>query len=340
MDSPTIAPDSTQTPQTDITFNLQFLCSLIPKPFDGNRFEFNEFLANCDNAMSLAMTAQKHPLLVFIISKLTGTVRSQLQGKTYNKWDDLRSILTTLYQDKKHYMQLMEELNTLKQGINESVASFHERIDKLTMRLLDTMTFKDVNEQRGKIETIKELALSRFIHHSVPDISRFLRAQNFNTISEAFPRAVEEERAIKISYQDFRRNGPNKICGICNKSGHLARDCFNKKPNHTQNRNSVFMNQRHQNSKNYNNQNHNQNYNNQHYDKKFCRYCKKPGHEISECRKREYNNRMKNQNGSNPSNSQNRDQTVNAVNNHSVHLNSNPAQVIAAPVPGIDISMA
>lgn len=51
-------------------------------------------------------------------------------------------------------MQLMEELNFLKQGINEPVANYHDRIDKLVMRLMDSMCFKIPNEQEGKIETI------------------------------------------------------------------------------------------------------------------------------------------------------------------------------------------
>ena len=227
MSSPN--PDSTQTSEMS-HFNLQFLCSLIPKSFDGNRTDFNEFLANCENAMHLATNAQKHPLLVFIISKLTGSVRSQLQGKSYDKWDDLKEILTTLYQDKKHYIQLMEELNTLKQGVHESVVSFHERLDKITMRLLNTMTFKSETEQRGKIETIKELTLSRFIYHSVPEISRFLRSQNFELISDALSKAIEEERAIKISNHEFKQGSHNhKICSYCKKSGHLARDCYKQK---------------------------------------------------------------------------------------------------------------
>lgn len=96
-----------------LEFRLNFLCSLIPKPFDGIR---SEFLTNCNNAVEIAIDSQHKPLFVFIISKLTGSVRSQLQGKTYTNWKELKEILCTFYQGKKHYVQLMEELNTLKQG--------------------------------------------------------------------------------------------------------------------------------------------------------------------------------------------------------------------------------
>lgn len=312
-------------------FNLQFLCSLIPKSFDGKRNEFNEFITNCENAILLANETQKHPLLVFIISKLTGNVRSQLQGKTYNDWTDLKIILNTLYQDKKHYIQLMEELNTLKQGHGESVASFHERIDKIVTRLLNSMSYKNENEQIGKIETIKELALSRFIHHSIPDISRFLRSQNLSEMSEAYSKAVLEERALKISLDEFKirpSTSSNLNCSFCKKSGHIAKNCFKKRNNQS---NNVFFNQNQNNSRG-NNSSTSHSSNNHDNGDKFCRYCKKRGHLINECRKLKYKNSQRSQNLNTQSND-------GIHSNNQVHLNSCPSQVSAAPVEQ-DISMA
>lgn len=40
-------------------FSLQFLCSLIPKTFDGKRNEFNDFGTNCENAMLLSNDTKK-----------------------------------------------------------------------------------------------------------------------------------------------------------------------------------------------------------------------------------------------------------------------------------------
>lgn len=97
-------------------FSLQNIFSLIPKSFDGNRSELFEFLSNCENALSLCEENQKRFLLAFIFSKLTGSARSQIQDKTFNNWQTLKDTLITLYSDCKHYSQLMEELNTVKQA--------------------------------------------------------------------------------------------------------------------------------------------------------------------------------------------------------------------------------
>lgn len=276
---------SSSTSDQNTDFSLQFLCSLIPKAFDGKRNEYNEFIANCDNAVSLSSESQKRPLLVYITSRLTGSVRTQLQGKTLDSWESLKNILNTFYQDKKHYIQLMEELNTLKQSQSESVLSYHERIDKVITRLLNSMSQTD---EKGKIETIKELGLSRFIYHSKPDISRFLRAQSLTKMSDALNKALEEERALTISNEEFtyKRQTFSKYCNFCKKKGHITQECY-RKQNSTQ--------------KNINfNKNANNTESNPSFDKngKFCNYCKKRGHLIDECYKRKYNNEKRNQKSS------------------------------------------
>lgn len=314
-------------------FHLNFLCSLIPKSFDGKRSEFHEFLTNCNNAAELANDSQQKPLFVFIISRLTGSVRSQLQGKTYNNWEELKEILCTFYQDKKHYIQLMEELNTLKQGFSEPIISYHERIDKIITRIIGSLSFKEREEQSGKIETIKELGLSRFIHHSKPEISRFLRAQSFNNLSDALTKAIEEERAIGISNSEFKQKN-SKYCNFCKRNGHSNRECFKNKNNAQ----SINFNQRTQNQNNQyraNNGNHYTNSNtSSNFQVKICNYCKNKGHLISECRKREYNNKRKESSTQNSNSSSSRNSP-----NRQVHLNL-PSSQVSAALAETDIQMA
>lgn len=82
----------------------------------------------------------------------------------------------------------MEELKSIKQNPNEF-------IDKLYTPVLNSLTCPDERERLGRVETITELSLQRFILHSLPDISRFLRNKEPKTFSEAFNVALEEESA-------------------------------------------------------------------------------------------------------------------------------------------------
>lgn len=45
----------------------------------------------------------------------------------------------------------MEELNTLKQAHNESFSSFHDRIDQISMQIINSLSFKNKNEELGKV---------------------------------------------------------------------------------------------------------------------------------------------------------------------------------------------
>lgn len=294
-------PDSAT--QAEIIYKLTFLCSLIAKPFDGNRTELHEFISNCNNAFRFANPQQTDALIAFVISKITGSAKAQLRDKCITSWEQLKSLLLRLYSDKKHYTQLMEELNTIKQHNTESVLSFYNRIDKLCTRILNSVSCRDEGERLGRVETIKELSLQRFILHSLPDISRFLRGKEPKNLSDAFNAAAEEERALQVSKSNYLHNhNKNKYCSNCKTKSHNTRDCF-KKNNNRSREMTVNLNAP-------------QNVSRQNFQRsnKFCNYCKKQGHLIADCFKRKKNNETYN-NNSNSNFSQNSNQNAN------VHLN-------------------
>lgn len=279
MSTEQLANSSNSDQQTN--FKLSFLCSLVPKSFDGNRLELHEFLSNCNNANKFADESQKEPLLAFIISRLTGNAKAQLRDKVVDSWEDLQQTLIQLYSDKKHYTQLMEELNTIKQFRNESVVSFYNRIENLTTRILNSLSGKTTAERQGRTETISELALQRFIYHSLPEISRFLRGRDFALISTALTSAMEEERALQMHVKDKFYTQParnTKFCSICKKTNHTTNQCFKNKPrvihqvntsrHHTDNHKTPF----------------------------YCEYCKKPYHTIEKCFKKQNDDRNKSKN--------------------------------------------
>lgn len=260
------------------SFKLSFLCSLVPKAFDGNRLELHEFLSNCNNANKFADDSQKEPLLAFIISRLTGNAKAQLRDKVVDSWKTLQTILLQLYSDKKHYTQLMEELNTIKQFRNEFVVNFYNRIENLTTRILNSLNCKTPAELQGRTETISELALQRFIYHSLPEISRFLRGKDLFSISTALTSAMEEERALQMHTRTKFTIQPSqnyKFCTICKKTNHTTNQCFRNKSREihqvTSSRNTSETTKT----------------------KFYCNYCKKPYHTIEKCFKKQNDERNK-----------------------------------------------
>lgn len=71
----------------------------------------------------------------------------------------------------------MEGLNTIKHP-GESVINYHIRIKKIYTRILHSITCQTREEQISRNATIPELTLQRFIYHSTPDLSKFLRGRD------------------------------------------------------------------------------------------------------------------------------------------------------------------
>ena len=257
------------------TFSMEFLCRLIPNTFDGNRFELGQFLANCNNANQLASDDQKNPLLFYILSRICGKAKEPLSNQSFDNWDELKSSLKILYQDKKHYVQLMEELNNCKQNSKETINEFFQRLETIVSRLIAStqQTCNIPAEIPGKLKMLNEIALNRFVYHSKPEISQMLRWKDFDSLNSVYSAAVSEERAIAMT-----RN-LNQYCKNCKTNTHDTRNCFK--------------------TKQYTNTTHVLYTNNQ----KICRYCKNKGHTIEECRKRQFNNSktFNNSGGSNQS---------------------------------------
>lgn len=284
------------TPTTTIKFSMDFLCKLIPREFTGNRYEIGQFLADCNNANDLACGEQKIPLLYFILAKISGRAKEQLAQQQFTDWASLKCKLKDLYQDKKHYSQVMEELNNCKQYPRESVNDFFQRIEMLNSRALSAVKLhtQDLAVLQGKIQTINEISLNRFIFHSLPGISQMLRWKDFKDLNSAFTAAVAEERALNIHHPS-----KSKFCSNCKRNNHSTFECRFKNTNFQQKKSIHLLKNETSNSN----------------VPKSCKYCKKPGHSISECRKLKYKKQMIEQNTASASASSTKNQES------SVHLN-------------------
>lgn len=309
---------SNNLPPSTNTFTIEFLCKLIPQGFSGDRYDLGPFLANCNNANDLANNDQKTALLYYILSKITGRAKEQLAQQSFKDWKDLKEKLKTLYQDKKHYCQIMEDLNNCKQISNESVSDFFQRLELLNSRALSaTQQYtSDKSLLPGKLQSINEITLNRFIYHSNPRISQMLRWKDFTTLNQAYTAAVAEERALNI-YKQF--------CKICRKNNHDTQRCrFNKQSSNSNNsqsnqnsnsgksKNLINFAKNNDNDNSNRNSNNNSNYKNSNNNGKFCKYCKKQNHTINECRKLQYKKQK---------------ELGNESKNESINLNSNQSSV-------------
>lgn len=284
--SPTNSPRITRRTAATIAMaelDLNILFKFI-KSYDGNRETLNSFLVNCDNAFELASENQKPILFKFILAQLNGKAEVACSIKEFTNWEQLKEFLKTQFSERKHYSHLLMELQESRQGSQENVNQYALRMETYLSQLLTeiSLSTSKSKELPGRTAAMEDLALHHFLMGLQPRISNIVRCKTPKTLNEAINFAVSEERIQQTLYrrpQVEQKSSNNSI------NNNKFRN--NPRPNTSSfqpSRPSMNFNPFHRVPSNsqrpFNNNN----------STLFCRYCKMNGHEISTCKKREYNN--------------------------------------------------
>ncbi|KAL0901154.1 hypothetical protein ABMA27_006466 [Loxostege sticticalis] len=253
-----------------LNIDLNILLKFV-KPYDGNRETLNSFIINCNNAYNLATEVQKHILFKYILCQLQGKAEVACSIKEFNSWEQLKDFLKTQFSERKHYSHLLTDLQECKQGQNENVSQYSLRVETCLSQLLTEISLSNTKakELPGRTAAMEDLALHHYLMGLYPRISNIVRCRSPKTLNEAINLAISEERIQQTLY----RKSPSEQSKSSNNR-------FNKpRPNNTQSTNSQTQSSSNPSTSGL-----------------VCRYCKFPGHSIENCRKREYNNKIKSQN--------------------------------------------
>lgn len=265
-------------------FPINVLCNFI-NVYKGDRETLTAFLTNCQNALDLASSSQKTLLLKFIIARLEGKAQIACSNKIFDDFDSLKAFLKQNFGERKHYNHLLLELQSCKQQANESVSQFALRIETCLTDLQSEIHNSDSlkKDLSGRIAMTEDLALFTFNLGLQPRLSNNVRCRNPRSLNEAIIIATEEEKIQNLLY----RTTPKSMCRICRKPGHSESECSSKQRRVYQDAGPSYSPRTYfkNNSTSTSHQNPGSDV--------FCRYCKNKGHDISQCRKRKYNNERK-----------------------------------------------
>lgn len=261
-------------------FPIQVLCNFI-NTYSGERDTLPAFLTNCKNALDLASESQKELLLKFIVSKLDGKAQIACSNKVFDTFEDLKNFLKQNFGERKHYNHLLLDLQSCKHQPNETVAQYALRIETCLTSLQSEIHNSDSlkKELAGRIAMTEDLALYTFTLGLQSNIGNIVRCRDPKTLNAAINIAIEEEKILNLAKNTSVKS---KYCKNCNKIGQVESECYGKLKRDMQ-RSQFQVHSRPQNNNyNYKLQNANTTV--------TCRYCKNVGHDISQCRKRQYNN--------------------------------------------------
>ncbi|XP_063369305.1 uncharacterized protein LOC134657672 [Cydia amplana] len=265
-----VSPTTSNEAKSD-EIPLNTLLRLIPEFDTAHPAQVYRFVRSCDSAFELANTSQQPVILTYALNKISGHNSSDVFAKRYLNWSELKTFLIQKFSQTKTLTHLNLELQSLFQKPNESVTDYFHRVDLCRNKILDKLT-AEISDLSlvGRKSSTEETALSVFVNGVSSNLGSMLRTKGFTTLSEAGTFAIQEEKIQNMNQARqmlFKSNRAPAYSNITRR----PMPVYQTSPLPT----STQFNTTKQ--------------------TKTCNYCKKPGHIISECRKRAYNNNIKNQ---------------------------------------------
>lgn len=233
-----------------------------------------------------------------IIAQLKGNAFEAVRYKEINTWEELKKLFRTVFGSAHSVSYLQVQLSQMRQNTKESVKEFSIRIEKMAHELTHALTV-DKAEVNIIAQTIQAHALSVFIAGISQSIGIILKARNIKIFEEAVLHAMEEEKTTEYFNTahgyNKSQNNKNKFdkksikdkssikCHCCERIGHYANECRTsehklpnfRNPNSGQSTSTEIKRE---------------------YSSKFCKYCKKSNHDISECLKLKDKKRLEGRN--------------------------------------------
>lgn len=279
--------------------------------FDGTNIPVYQFIDSCEEALLMLPQNAEQNLVRLIRTKITGEAKRSIQGIKFENLTTLTTYLKELYCPAKTVNQARRELGTLVQKQNEDVIKYINRVREIGNQIIETI--KSHNEGTVKDEeklSTEQECIESFLDGLKPEIQVKMKS-TYTTLTSAGADAIKIDRkqtAINELRKTQQADKPaprrenvaviNKdavACQICKRPGHIASVCWYRLATPSQDRDrgpAAYPNNKQQRT-------HTNSDKGSDPQEKFCRYCKKAGHLIDTCRKREFNNKQKNQENSN-----------------------------------------
>lgn len=234
---------------------LRKIADFIPT-YSGSQAGLYDFIQACEWVYDQIEEDVMDAFLLLIKTKLKGDAESFISSRNIADWETLKNLLIGHYSDARDIEGLGRELTVSTQTGNETPRQFLVRIQTLLTKIRSSINLNPDNTAADKVTLIRShetTALKTVLAGLRNPLGTTIRSQRPANLNEVASLLIDEEN---ILYLQARNNNIDRKT-----RGAIPRDLYNLPQNsHRQ------------------------------VDIKTCNYCKKPGHVISECRRREFNN--------------------------------------------------
>ena len=307
-------------------YDIPTLSNLLPEFNTTYPEQIYRFVRSCDSAFSLASPEQIPILLVYALNKIIGSGASEVHSRRFTNWQQLKKYLIQRFSTIKTIAHLNLELQSMFQKHNESITQYYDRVDLCRSKIIEKLTTEITDDSvEGRKIATDELALNVFVNGLNSEIGMMLRTNRFDNLPDAGRFAIQED---KIRAMNNARQALYKFNNYRtqNAPSNPPRGFVATPRSHFRQSNVPPALPRSTNDSN-----------------KICNYCKRQGHVIAECRRRAYNNSLRNQTIRNTTNNNNNNQ-INHLNSHtavepgsSTETDSAHSSMIQNPTQTLDL---
>ena len=298
-------------------FSIRDALEAVPN-FDGDNIAFTHFVEGCEEALSMIAPSQEIILVRAIRNKLKGDAHRSILGRVFNSLQGLVEFLRSKYGPRETVYEAQARLAYICQKGDEKVSSYANRVREIGKRIIDAQKRQSNEINHDFKRSVDEHLRICFLRGLNPEIviskegtfeeleSRAIDAEReLETVKTIRPVVLGEKRSSDNKHAGNapvrRVNAETMTCQYCHKIEHTADRCRLISSN--QSRRNFFSNV---NLSRTNFASNNRNYDNTqtspplrglqnpgNTSQIMCRYCKKVGHAIEECRKRAFNNQVR-----------------------------------------------
>lgn len=231
---------------------LRKISDFVPT-YSGSQAGLYDFLKACEWVYEQIDDDVLDAFLLLIKTKLKGDAEAFISSRNIADWETLKDLLTGHYSDARDIEGLGRELTVSVQSTNESPRQFLTRIQALLTKIRSSINLNPENTDADKVTLTKSYettALKTVLAGLRNPLGTTIRSQRPADLNEVASLLIDEENIIYL--QTRNNNIDRKIRGA------IPKDLYNLPLRNVEQR--------------------------------TCNYCKKPGHVIAECRRREFNN--------------------------------------------------
>lgn len=263
--------------------SLREIVDTIPS-FDGYNISLQRFINACRRAKNLLPRSMEEHLTTLLINKLHGRAYIAIEDEVCKNVTDLIDLLTSTFGVNKTTDQYRGELSTIYMKPEEHILDYINRTKELRSAVIDSSR-RDRNAEHLSRD-IDDLTIRAFCDGLPRTYKLEMKPQEYYTPTEAYAAARKISKDLEVERQRYGRRFSEDKPPLPQSARYGKRPDtqYNQPSGYTNDRNRYSSEVRHESRRNAEN-----NVSILPRSPKFCSYCRRTGHIIEECFKKQRN---------------------------------------------------